>query len=61
MLGENVFLMKERMIKEIKEGKKIRVVENGAGGRETLMKWKIQDIPWLFTKGLASWRHLVLS
>lgn len=32
MLGENVFLMKERMIKEIKEGKKIRVVENGAGG-----------------------------
>lgn len=38
MLGENFFLTKDRKIKGRKEGKMIRVVENGAEGRETLMK-----------------------
>lgn len=37
MLGENFILMKDRKIQGRKEGKKIRVVENGAEGRETLM------------------------
>lgn len=38
MSGENFFLTKDRKIKGRKKGKKIRVVENGARGRETLMK-----------------------